>query len=289
MSLITYDRVQAPTGELTENFLDAGKNPPVGAIINYYLGADHPKDVSLEILDSDDRVIRTFTDRTDATPHLTTNLGMNRIVWDLRYSGATGLPGTAFWFGSSYGPTAVPGTYKARLKVGDYTETKSFRVIKDPRLPATIDDLQEQFNLHSQVRDKLSTVHESLAQLRDVRQQVRVVAKRSDNDDRAQPLSESANELLRELDLIETELIQTGAKVGYDALRLPIKLNNRLAALIGVIATSDSRPTSQMRDVFDELSAEADVQLERLNSLIEKDVPEFNNQAREIGLPAVKV
>ena len=289
MSLVTYDRIQAPTGEPTENFLDAGKNPPVGAVINYFLNEDRQGEISLDILDSNDDVVRTFSSASEMTPRLTTMAGINRIVWDLRYPGAAELSGAVFWFGSSYGPTAVPGTYKAVLKIGDHTMSESFRVQKDPRIPATIDDLQEQFVLHSQVRDKLSTIHESLARLRDIRQQVRVMARNSNDDDKAHPLSEAVDELLRDLDLVETELIQTGAKVGYDALRMPIKLNNRFAALIGVVGTSDSRPTAQMRDVFDELSAEADTQLERLGNLIQKDVPEFNNQAREVGLPAVRV
>jgi hypothetical protein len=156
-------------------------------------------------------------------------------------------------------------------------------------VPATQEDLLEQYALHTKVGEKLSELHEAIGRLRHIRRHVQTWHDLSQRNDQAQPLSEAAEELLRDLDDIEGEMIQTRAKVGYDAIRMPIKLNNRLAALIGVVSTSDTRPTQQMYDVFEELSNEADAQLERFNHLLDHDVVDYNNQVSEVGLPAIAV
>src|SRR5205807_2341356 len=51
-------------------------NPPYGASINYYLAAD-VSDVQIEIADSTGRSIRTLKGTTQA--------GVNRVWWDLKY------------------------------------------------------------------------------------------------------------------------------------------------------------------------------------------------------------
>lgn len=289
MNQVTFERVELPTGESTEHFFDAGKNPPAGVIVNYYLPDTASGDIALDILDVDGNIIRSYASTAEKPPRLTTQAGLNRIVWNMRYPDAAELPGAVFWFGSSYGPTAVPGVYQVRLRVGEQSMTESFEILKDPRVPATQEDLLEQYALHTKVGEKLSELHETIGRLRHIRRHVQTWHDLSQRNDRAQPLSEAAEELLRDLDDIEGELIQTRAKVGYDAIRMPIKLNNRLAALIGVVSTSDTRPTQQMYDVFEELSNEADAQLERFNHLLDHDVIDYNNQVSEVGLPAIAV
>jgi len=41
----------------------------------------------------------------------------------------------------------APGTYQVQLKVGDQTYSQSFELVKDPRVAATAEDLQMQFDL----------------------------------------------------------------------------------------------------------------------------------------------
>ena len=66
---------------------------------------------------------------------LTTNAGMNRFAWDLRYQD---------------GPLVLPGTYQVRLTVGGKTYTQPLVVKMDPRSTATPEDLQKQFDLSMQ-------------------------------------------------------------------------------------------------------------------------------------------
>jgi len=62
---------------------------------------------------------------------------MNRYVWDLRLADAYLVPGTVVW-GRAAGPRVPPGTYRVRLSVGDWSETRSFEVLRDPRLDSFV-------------------------------------------------------------------------------------------------------------------------------------------------------
>ena len=63
-----------------------------------------------------------------------------------------------------------------------------------------------------------------------------------------------------------------------DPLNYPIKLNNKLAALLGAVEGVEGRPTAQSFEVFQELSARLEQQLNWLNTIFTVDVPAFNNE-----------
>ena len=50
-----------------------------------------------------------------------------------------------------------------------------------------------------------------------------------------------------------------------DPLNFPIKLNNKIAALQGVIESADARPTDQSQEVFKMLSDKLDVQVGKMD------------------------
>ena len=51
------------TGEKEDVFLDAGKNPPDGAIISYFLRDKPESDISLTFCEADGKEIRTFSSK----------------------------------------------------------------------------------------------------------------------------------------------------------------------------------------------------------------------------------
>jgi len=68
---------------------------------------------------------------------------------------------------------------------------------------------------------------------------------------------------------IENALVQTKAEAFQDVLNFKIKLNNKLAALASTVATGYGRPTQQQYAVYEDLAAQVDVQLERLQSVLD--------------------
>src|SRR5260221_13017833 len=80
----------------------AGKNPPDGAILNYFLPANSSGDIQLEIYDADEKLVQSFSSATmrkepEGTPFVPADwighqqppsktAGMHRFVWNLRYA-----------------------------------------------------------------------------------------------------------------------------------------------------------------------------------------------------------
>jgi hypothetical protein len=78
-----------------------------------------------------------------------------------------------------------------------------------------------------------------------------------------------ADAFASQLSAVESEIYQVKNQSGQDPLNYPIKLNNKIAALSGVAASADARPTDQTREVFKILSAQLDAQLARLNTAMQ--------------------
>ncbi|HUK62706.1 MAG TPA: glycosyl hydrolase [Dongiaceae bacterium] len=287
----------------------SGANPPYGAFVYYRLAkAPAEKDtVSLEFLDSTGKLIRRFTnhDTSDTggaggddegfgrgghAEKIPVRAGLNRFAWDLRYPDAHRFKGLILWGGGLQGPTVVPGEYQVRLTVGGKSQTRRFQVRKDPRLSTTAADYQKRFDLHLEIRDKLSQTHDAITRLRDVRAQLGAVAERARMaapGDTAIPAA--ARTLSGRLTKVEEALYQTKNKSSQDPLNYPIRLNNKLSLLTDVVDAADAAPTEQSEEVYAELVGQIDVELAKLDKLLGTDLAAFNQLVREKELPAVVV
>jgi hypothetical protein len=67
----------------------------------------------------------------------------------------------------------------------------------------------------------------------------------------------------------------------------PTRLNAKLAALSSVVANADAAPTRQSYEVFQDLSARIDHQLERWREVLVTDVASFNALVRDAAIPAI--
>jgi hypothetical protein len=83
--------------------------------------------------------------------------------------------------------------------------------------------------------------------------------------------------------------VQTRWKSSRDALTAPSKLNVKIATLLGVVSGADAAPTEQSREVFAAVVHRLDQQLERLDTVLGRDVPRFNTLVREQDLPALTI
>jgi hypothetical protein len=98
-----------------------------------------------------------------------------------------------------------------------------------------------------------------------------------------------AQALTDALTAVEEAIYQTKNRSNQDPLNYPIRLNNKIAALAGVVAGADARPTDQARAVFDELSAALQAELNRLAATLRDGIPRFNAAVAQLALPAVVV
>ena len=280
--------------------MTVGQNPPAGAVFRYYFKEKPKGEVKLEILDAKGNKICTFSSKGKKKEgaakgrrgggrrnKLPAKAGMNQFVWDLRYPDAKRLPGLILWAGTTRGPLAVPGKYRARLLVNGKTYTQEFEIKKDPRLKTTPEDFQAQFDLLIKIRDRITDAHKAVLKIREIKRQTNELVKRLKGHKTEQKIAKAAKELNKKLSAIEEEIIQVKIRSSQDALNYPIKLNNKLASLAAAVSRSDTRPTQQEYKVFKTLSAQLDAQLTRLDEVIKRDLPAFNKLVREEEVPAV--
>lgn len=284
---------------------NVGQNPPAGSVIYYYFKEKPQSEVILEFMDSNGKLIRKFTSAAAVGPEaedpfarmsggggalrLPAEAGMNRFVWNMRYPDAERVPGAVLWAGSVVGPLAPPGTYQAKLTVGEKSMIQTWEWKKDPRLSASREDFREQFDFLVKIRDKLSEVNAAVNRLRDVREKIDILVKQIRGHEKATVIAEAAKKIKDKLQAVEDALIQSKSKSGQDPLNYPIKLDNKIAALAGVVAGADAKPTDQSYELFKELSAQADVQVAALKVIIETDLAAFNTLVREAGIPPVYI
>jgi len=259
------------------------------AALQYYLG-EEVDSVKTEIYDSEgnlvisvigDSIAKKETEvnpwyRTRTTGPPTTAKGLNRWEWNLRYKGATMFEGIIIWSGRPQnGPKAPPGTYEARVTVNGITKSAKFNVKMDPRLEGvTEQDLREQFQLASQIRDRTSAANEAVIQIRHIRDQIDDRLEKT-NDRRIRKMS---SDLMGNLTKIEEALYQTKNESGQDPLNFPIRLNNRLASLRRSVENGDAKPTEGAYKVFGELSAELDGHLEALDGELTQRLNPLNSR-----------
>src|SRR5262249_23670163 len=150
-------------------------------------------------------------------------------------------------------------------------QTQPFTVMKDPRLTTTSEDYTKQVTLALQVRDKLSETNEGVTRIREARKQLEDYTKRDDK-----PISDAAKALIAKLTAVEEELYQTRNRASEDPLNYPIKLNNKLAHVLGVVSGSDDQPTQQSYMVYEDLATRVNAQLKMLAGLLSTDLAAFN-------------
>ena len=294
---VTYVETPGPTGEPVRELLDAGKDAPDGVIVAYWL-KEKPEDaVTLGFADSRSNLITGFTSKAasdsgkpaaeEAEFRVPAEAGMNRFVWDMRYADASSVPGDMSIKGAVPGPLAPPGTYQVTISVSDESQTQSFEIVKDPRVSTSQEDLEAQFELLIKIRDRLSETHDSVNKIRSIRRQVDEWVKREEGHSSAEIISKSADALKEKLLSIESELIQVDYSGVRDINNLPTRLNLRLAELIAVVAAADFAPPKQAYEVFEDFNGRLDPQLQKLQKVVDKDVPEFENLVHELEIPAI--
>lgn len=275
------------------------------AAIDYYLHKDANK-VSVDILDGNGQLVRSFTASADDEQHRnranTANdeseffgprtqppgrkAGTNRFTWDLRYPGSTVFEGEIMWGArAEQGPLAVPGNYQVRVSADGQTQTQPLTLTLDPREHVTQAQLEQQFKLACQIRDEVSKADDMVIQIRRINKDVK------DRTDQAKDETvSSAGAALRDrFSTIEEEIYQIRNRANEDPLNFPIKLNNIIAALARTVETGDYPPTDQDYEVFRVLTGRLNAEEAKYNDVLQKDLAHFNQILSAHKLPEVQV
>jgi photosystem II stability/assembly factor-like uncharacterized protein len=314
----------------------SGANPPSGGVIYYWL-AQPRQVVTMDFLDGQGKVIRSFTSQQDPTvaadsirgdsirtarndsirraggtpdttvraeargeetppgeegpvrrpppPRVANKAGLNLFAWNLRYPDASVFDNMILWAGGPSGPVVLPGTYSVRMNVNGQHYTQPLVVVRDPRVTASDADLREQFDLLMRIRDKTNQANDAVKLIRNVKAQLADREKRMPADKKA-AFSSATTALSTKLSAVEGEIYQVKNQSSQDPLNYPIKLNNKIAALSGVVGGTAAKPTSQSYTVFNDLSSQLDRQLQAMRGALFV-LPSLNAALKSAGLPPI--
>jgi len=210
-------------------------------------------------------------------------VGVHRFAWDLQSQPVVTFQGMVLWGATQTGPLVLPGSYQARLTVDGRALMQPFAVTKHPYHQASDADLQEQFELASQIRDKVNEANNAVIQIRRLKQQLADRVEKSQNAD----VKAIAEQLTRELTGVEQDVYQVRNQSNQDPLNFPIRTNNRLASLLRVVETGEGRPLGNVGPIFNDLKAELKAETDRLQRAMTTYVPRFNELARRLGIEPI--
>jgi photosystem II stability/assembly factor-like uncharacterized protein len=285
-----------------------------GAVIDWWLPAASQSPATLEVLNAQGRVIRTFksasapstpADTMPLTPRasrplmddtlsfpssdsvITLRRGVNRLVWNLRYPGTRQPPNVVNDEGSTDGPTIVPGNYTLRFTVGSNTTTAPLVVRGDPRVGATQAGYDAQLALAVQVQDKTNEVTDAAARIVSLERQIDARVRDSKDQPYAARVSAAAALVRPRLEAIRDSLIEIHSHADEITLHYPIRFYNMLLSLAGMVQSGEGSITQQESQVYAQIAAGVDAQLAALRSVEGGDLTTFNTTLQQLNVPSI--
>ena len=282
-------------------------NPPEGVQIDYYL----PKAasaVAIEILDARGQLVYRFS--SDDKPQVTkeelkkqliplywlrpfdvpsTAAGMHRWSWHLHYPAPnathheypiSAIPGDTPRL--PLGPTALPGTYTARLTADGKSYTVSFTLKMDPRVKTSTVGLEKKFQLETRLASLLSETSQAALQAGSIREPLDKLSQQV-----AGPVRDSVQAFQNKL----TALL--GAPAGFatpPASELTLsQVNGQVATLYGQVWQVDAEPTASQSEAAVAIEHEISDVMKRWDTLRTTDLPALNRALGGANLPEVKI
>ena len=267
---------------------NAGTNPPNGTVIHYWV-----KDVNdstksfITIYNSNRDTIKTFTsDAKDNNRKVEVSKGMNQFVWDMIYPEGERIEGMVLWNGVPGGVKAAPGQYYAKIKTGKDSIEVPFTIVADPNYKISQADYEDQFNFLTKAKEKFNEVQRAIKDIRTLRSQINEFTGRAGKD-LPKEVKQVADSINKQMTTIEETLYQTKSKSSQDVLNYPIRINDKISGVFDAANSGTQAPSKQMKDVFNELSGQADTEIAKLKKIKEVDIPQLNQLIREKSLPVI--
>ncbi len=274
-----------------------GENQPNGSMIYFYLkNKPSEKDtVTLVILENNGDTIKVFSNQKLPAAwekrggKLTPKAGGNLFVWNMRYPDAEKFEGLVLWSYGLEGPKAMPGTYQVRISAAGKTATQSFDILPDPRSGATKQIFEQQFEFVQSVSNKISEMHRTIGYIRTLRKQLTGLSEALPAGEQYKPIRVMVSGIDSSMTRIEETFYQTKNRSPQDPLNFPVRLNDKLANLMGLNVEDDFPPTQQSQEVRDELFKQVDEQLAIWKMLREKNLPALNQLIRDSGVDVIRL
>ena len=130
----------------------------------------------------------------------------------------------------------------------------------------------------------MSEAHLAMRDIRSIRDDINYFKEKLDGKPAYAEILERCAQLNKGMSVIENNIHMTKNQSRQDPLNYGIRINNRLAFLLADQQRGDYRPTDQAEEAFTAISAELDVELDKLDTLLEEKLGEINELGKTLGV-----
>ena len=280
-----------PDGETVRTYLDAGENPPRGAIITYRLAAAPEEPIKLTFRSANGEEIRCLHQPESDDRHRQGTPRSGQAAGTAS-SGTCHAPVAKIegddprGEGTDPGPIVAPGSYTVTLKAGDTELTQPLTVVKPASVQASQADLDAQYDLLLRIHRQLDRTTKAINRMRDLREQLDGWAKRAE-DRRGKELPSRRRAARKGArDREDTARARPARRLGGPHQPRHASAGQARRASGGA-ALGDYRPTDVVADVFAELTARIDAEIAKFEALVEDELPGINELIATAGFGAV--
>jgi photosystem II stability/assembly factor-like uncharacterized protein len=284
----------------------SGRNPPDGAVIDYYLPQAAKGAVAIEVLDSNGAVVRrvSSTDQVgfsaaerekELIPEywirqpkaLTTTAGMHRFIWDLHCTAPRtvrrSFPISAVPTDTPQeplGPPVVPGVYRVRLEIGSRKWEQPLIVMPDPRVSLGEQDYAAQFVLAKGLAEALDASTAKAQEVKSLRAQLKKLGSAQ-----GAAIAQQAKELDEHFD----SLMEKGANTQPSGAQRGIeRVNSDILSLYTQVREADAAPTRAQQSAADSLFKEWQSIAAASAKIWQDDLAPLNQALTHARLPALR-
>ena len=274
-----------------------GDNPKSGVTFDYYLEKNLDSlDLKLEIWQGSN-LLRTYTNKKvekfktwpggPSKPEiLPSKQGYNRFTWNFKRESLPSID-KVFIFGGDTGSNVGPGTYSLLLFSGKTTAETEVTILANPKIEATTTDYANQQIILEGIERILQKMHVSVNNMRSAKSQSESFTKLLKENDKAIPLVEKGEALVKRIVSWEENLIQSKQKTFQDVINYNNKLNAQLNHLKGYVDVAEPQVTEGAKERWADLQKDWKVYENEQKTIIDIEMKAFNEMYMELKLPAV--
>ncbi len=287
------------------------KNPPEGAIFDYLLKAKPLAPITLTIKDSSGQVVRVLSSSprrqiTQKPPNpdfwlqkrlpLSTHLGDNRVVWDLRWA----MP-PAFEYSwninanphetppSPRGPMVLPGKYTAILDVDGNQTTQTFTITNDPNSPGNLGTLKQAYGWEMKVYSASESANAAYNAANALKAKIADLLKARNLP---ADVVKAANALSKKVDSAAGSGGGGGMYFFFMRRNGPPTLSGQVPAmnnLLDKLDSADTAPAEPVVNACKEGLANYAKAMASWSEIKDKDLPALNNLLKKNNIPVLSV
>ncbi len=298
MLVTGYSELDKPGNEVEGTNLFRGVNPASGAVIYYHLPElNNSEIVTLEIKDAEGALVRAYSSATDTTfvqndggpnpePVLSAAKGLNRFVWNLRYSTMKGVP-NVYVEGSFNGHKVSPGKYSITLKANVKTVSSEVEILPNPLYQIDSKTYDEYHALMTAMEREMNTMTSVVIEMHRKMEQLTQLINELPDETRYAAIKKDGKILAGRMKSWDEDMVQRKTKAYDDVENFPNKFCANYMFMINQAESDIPKVTKPILERQKELNTQWSILQAKAREILDKDIVSFNKQLWDVGIGAV--